>query len=96
MSEALTADGRSRLERLVGSARERLEQDLAMQASGRFGIDSDGSSPRDDPAARTPGLRPPEIVDVVASEERGARRRAVARLIREAVFTHLNVSWRYG
>ena len=94
MSEALTADGRSRLERLVGRARERLEQDLAVQASGRFGIDSDGSiADETDLRLDRGGLTDRrEIVEVVRFLESEGRSppEAVARLIREAVFTHLN------
>ncbi|MCY4424525.1 MAG: BREX-1 system adenine-specific DNA-methyltransferase PglX [Acidimicrobiaceae bacterium] len=94
MSEALTADGRSRLERLVGRARERLDQDLAIQASGRFGIDSDGSiADETDLRLDLGGLTDRrEIVDVVRFLESEGRSpaEAVARLIREAVFTHLN------
>ena len=94
MSEALTADGRSRLERLVGSARERLEQDLAVQASGRFGIDSDGSIAdetdlRLDLGGLTDRREVVEVVRFLESEGRSPAE-AVARLIREAVFTHLN------
>ena len=94
MREALTADGRSRLERLVGRARERLEQDLAVQASGRFGIDSDGSIAdemdlRLDRGGLTDRREIVEVVRFLESEGRSPAE-AVARLIREAVFTHLN------
>ena len=94
MSEALTAGGRSRLERLVGRARERLEQDLAVQASGRFGIDSDGSIAdemdlRLDRGGLTDRREIVEVVRFLESEGRSPAE-AVARLIREAVFTHLN------
>ena len=94
MSEALTADGRSRLERLVGQARERLEQDLAVRASGQFGIDSDGSIAdetdlRLDRSGLTDRREIVEVVHFLESEGRSPAE-AVARLIREAVFTHLN------
>lgn len=94
MSEALTADGRSRLERLIGQARERLEQDLAVRASGQFGIDSDGSIAdetdlRLDRGGLTDRREIVEVVHFLESEGRSPAE-AVARLIREAVFTHLN------
>jgi len=94
MSEALTADGRSRLERLIGQARERLEQDLAVRASGQFGIDSDGSIAdetdlRLDRGGLTDRREIVEVVHFLGSEGRSPAE-AVARLIREAVFTHLN------
>ncbi len=94
MSEALTADGRGRLERLVGRARERLEQDLAVRASGQFGIDSNGSIAdetdlRLDRGGLTERREIVEVVRFLESEGRSPAE-AVARLIREAVFTHLN------
>ena len=94
MSGGLSEDQRNKLERLIGRARVLLEADLASQASGRFGIDSDGSvaeeeSLRLDPSALADRR---DIVAVVAHlrSEGDSPRAAVAGLRREAVFTHLN------
>ena len=94
MSEALTAEDRSSLERLIGRARARLQDDLAAQASGRFGIDADGSVAdetelRLDRGGLTDRREVVEVVDHLKSEGCSPAE-AVARLIREAVFTHLN------
>ena len=91
---SLTADGRSRLERLVGRARALLEEDLAAQAAGRFGIDADGAVAdgtdlRLDPSGLADREEIVEVVHHLQSEGCSAPA-AVARLIREAVFTHLN------
>ena len=94
MTSGLSEGQRSRLERLIGRARTLLEADLASQASGRFGIDADGSvgdevSLRLDPSGLADRR---DIVAVVAHlrTECDSPREAVARLLREAVFTHLN------
>ena len=94
MTEALDALQRDRLERLVGRLRRILEADLGDQAAGQFGLDLDGSvaDERDlrlDPTALAARR---QIVDVVAhlQSEGDTAWSAVARLIREAVFTHLN------
>lgn len=94
MSGPLTAEGRGGLERLVGRARARLEEDLAAQASGRFGIDVDGSVAdekelRLDRAGLADRREVVEVVRFLESEGRSSAE-AVVRLIREAVFTHLN------
>ena len=94
MTSGLSEGQRSRLDRLIGRARTLLEADLASQASGRFGIDTDGSvgdevSLRLDPSGLADRR---DIVAVVAHlrSECDSPREAVARLLREAVFTHLN------
>ena len=94
MTSGLNEGQRSRLERLIGRARVLLEADLASQASGRFGIDTDGSvadeaSLRLDPTGLADRR---DIVAVVAHlrSEGDSPREAVARLLREAVFTNLN------
>ena len=93
-ADSLTANGRSRLERLVGRARALLEEDLAAQAAGRFGIDADGAVADETDLRLDPsGLADrEEIVEVVhhLQSEGCSAPAAIARLIREAVFTHLN------
>ena len=93
-ADSLTANGRSRLERLVGRARALLEEDLAAQAAGRFGIDADGAVAdgtdlRLDPSGLADREEIVEVVHHLQSEGCSAPE-AIARLIREAVFTHLN------
>jgi hypothetical protein len=94
MTGALDAIQRTHLERLVGRARSILEVDLAGQAAGRFGIDPDGTIAGDDDLRLDPTelAARRELVDVVAHlrSEGDAPPAAVARLLREAVFTHLN------
>lgn len=94
MNTALDANQRAQLERLVGQCRAILETDLEKQAAGRYGIDADGTiAPEDtlrlDPSALAARR---EIVAIVAhlQSEGAASGAAVARLLREAVFTHLN------
>ena len=94
MTNALTAGQRSKLERLIGRGRALLENDLAAQAAGRFGIDTDGTvaveeTLRLDPTGLTARREIVEVVDYLRSEGESAPD-AVARLLREAVFTHLN------
>lgn len=94
MTTALTTEQRTRLESLVSRARRLLEEDLAAQASGRFGIDADGAladpeSLRLDTSSLAAWR---DLVGVIEhlSAEGESRSSAVARLLREAVFTHLN------
>ena len=94
MTAGLDEAQRGRLERLVGRARALLETDLAAQASGRFGIDADGSladeaSLRLDPSGLADRR---DIVSVVKHlrSEGNSPPQAVARLLREGTFTHLN------
>jgi hypothetical protein len=94
MTDALDATQRTRLERLVGRARTLLEADLADQAAGRFGIDSDGTigdedDLRLDPTALATRRELADVLSHLRSEGDDAPA-AVARLLREAVFTHLN------
>lgn len=94
MTDALTADQRSKLGRLIGRCRVLLEDDLATQAAGRFGIDSDGAIAAEESLRLDPGglAARREIVEVVEHlrSEGDSAPDAVARLLREAVFTHLN------
>ena len=94
MTDALTADQRSRLGRLIGHCRALLEEDLASQAAGRFGIDPDGTMAAEETLRLDPGglAARREIVEVVEHlrSEGDSGPDAVARFLREAVFTHLN------
>ncbi len=94
MSNALDADQRTRLERIVRQARDLLETDLAGQASGRFGIDPDGTIADEDDlrldATSLAARR--ELVDVVSHlrSEGDNKQGSIPRLLREAIFTNLN------
>lgn len=94
MTDALDATQRTRLERLVARARGLLDADLADRAAGRFGIDSDGTIAAKDDLHLDPTALAArrELVDVVSHlrSEGDDSPAAVARLLREAVFTHLN------
>jgi len=90
----LDASQRTSLERLVVRARVLLESDLAAQAEGRFGIHEDGTV--EDEAAlpddTTDKVTRRDLEQIVAhlrtlGEDAPG---AVARLLREAAFTHLN------
>jgi hypothetical protein len=94
VTAALDAGQRTRLERIVSRARRLLEHDLADQAAGRFGIDPDGTM-ADEDALRldSTGLtQRREVVEVVdhLKSEGDVPPAAVARLLRETTFTHLN------
>jgi predicted RNA methylase len=85
---------RTQLERLVTRARAALEADLAAQAERRFGIHVDGSiedeqALPDDASDRATRRDLVEIVDHVRALGE-SQRDAVARLLREAAFTHFN------
>ncbi len=85
---------RSQLERLVTRARAVLEADLGAQAEGRFGIHVDGTiedehALPDDPSDRATRRDLVAIIDHVRSLGE-SQPQAVARLLREAAFTHLN------
>lgn len=85
---------RTQLERLVIRSRGLLEDDLSGQAEGRFGIHADGTiederALADDPTDRATRRDLVEIVDHLSSLGE-TRAGAVARLLREAAFTHLN------
>lgn len=95
MSSALDQEARTALERFVQRARRLLEEDLAREAEGRFGIHvADGQVEDEeglhlDPAGVGARRDVVEILDFLRREEpTGAE--AVGRLIREAAFTHLN------
>lgn len=90
----LDAAQRSTLERLVIRARALLENDLAAQAAGRFGIHLDGTIEDDAtlPDDTTDKITRRDLEQIVAhlrtlGEDAPG---AVARLLREAAFTHLN------
>jgi hypothetical protein len=90
----LDAAQRAALERLVVRARSRLEQDLDAQAEGRYGINSDGTIEDEaalhlDPSALADRREIVAIVEHLRNEGETPTG-AVARLIREAAFTHLN------
>lgn len=94
MTEALNRNQRAKLERLIGRARMILEESLADQATGRFGIDSDGTiadeaTLRLDPSELFDRREVVEVVEHLRSEGNSAAE-AVIWLIREAGFTHLN------
>lgn len=95
MSSALDQGARTALERFVQRARRLLEEDLAREAEGRFGIHVAGGAVEDedglhlDPSGLDARRDVVEILDFLRREEpTGAE--AVGRLIREASFTHLN------
>ena len=94
MTAGLDEAQRGQLERLVGRARALLETDLAAQAAGRCGIDADGSiadeaSLRLDPSGLADRRDIAAVVEHLRSEGNSPQE-AVARLLREATFTHLN------
>ena len=90
----LDAEQRSTLERLVIRARSLLEDDLAAQAEGRFGIHLDGAI--EDEAALpddTTDKATRRDLELIVAHLRSLGEDpagAVARLLREASFTHLN------
>ncbi len=71
-----------------------LEEDLASQAAGRFGIDANGTIAAEETLRLDPSdlAAHSEIVEVVEHlrSEGASGPDSVARLLREAVFTHLN------
>jgi hypothetical protein len=90
----LDASQRAGLERLIVRARSLLEQDLADQAEGRYGINRDGTIEDEvalhlDPSALADRREIVAIVEHLLNEGESVTG-AVARLIREATFTHLN------
>jgi len=94
VTDALDADQRTTLERLVTKARRVLEDDLLDRASGRYGIDPDGTIAEEsalhlDPTALAQRRELVEVVEHLRSEGDDAPG-AVQRLVREATFTHLN------
>lgn len=90
----LDASQRAALERLIVRARSGLEEDLEAQAEGRYGINSDGTIEDEaalhlDPSALADRREIVAIVEHLRNEGETTTG-AVARLIREAAFTHLN------
>ena len=90
----LDAAQRTQLERLVTRARAGFEADLGAQAEGRFGIHADGTIEEeqalpDDASDRATRRDLVEIIDHICSLGE-SQPDAVARLLREATFTHLN------
>lgn len=90
----LDAAHRAALERLIVRARSILEQDLEAQAEGRYGINSDGTI-EDEEALHLDSSALADRREIVAivehlRDEGETATGAVARLIREAAFTHLN------
>lgn len=95
MTAALSQSTRTALEQFVQQARQLLERDLARQAEGRFGIHLDDGQIEDeyglhlDPTALANRRDIVGILDFLRREE-GSTAEAIARLLREAAFTHLN------
>jgi SAM-dependent methyltransferase len=94
LSGGLDAAARTRLAQLVRDLRHVVETDLSSQAEGRFGFRPDGTIEADasltltaTQAADRTELR--QVIDhvVTLGETRPA---AIARLVREATFTHVN------
>jgi Eco57I restriction-modification methylase len=90
----LDAAQRAALERLIVRARSILEKDLEAQAEGRYGINRDGRI-EDEAALHLDSSALADRREIVAivehlCNEGETTTGAVARLIREAAFTHLN------
>ena len=90
----LDAAQRSKLERLIIRARMLLESDFAAQAEGRFGIHLDGTIEDEAalPDSATDKITRFDLEQIVThlrtlGEDPAG---AVARLLREAAFTHVN------
>ena len=94
MTSALSAEQRTSLERLMQDARQSIEEDLERALEGKYGINADGRIEAQDTlalsnaesAVRTDLV---EIVEYLRSEGEDAEA-SVARLVREAAFTHTN------
>jgi hypothetical protein len=90
----LDAAQRAKLDRLISRARTVLENDFATQAEGRFGIHPDGTI--EDEAAlpdNTTDKNTRSDLDQIAAHLQALGEDpagSVARLLREAAFTHLN------
>jgi hypothetical protein len=94
MTAALSGEQRSALEKLVQSARRGIEVDLEKTLEGKFGINSSGEIESADRLSLTNAghaVRADlvEIVEYLRAEGEGPIE-SVARLIREAAFTHTN------
>ena len=94
MTAALSAEQRASLERVIQGARRSIEDDLLRALVGRYGIHPDGriedenslSLSNTETAVRRDLI---EIVEFLRLEGEGDQA-SVARLTREAAFTHLN------
>lgn len=94
MTAALSGEQRSALEKLVQNARRAIEADLEQTLEGKFGINSDGQIESADRLSLTNtghAVRADlvEVVEYLRAEGEGPAE-SVARLIREAAFTHTN------
>jgi len=94
VTQSLSGAQRTALERLVQRARRWTEDDLSTTLSGRFGIDADGGvQPLESLALTNAGIAVRddllEIVDHLRGEGETPAG-AIARLVREGAFTHLN------
>lgn len=90
----LSPEQRSSLERAVVGLRKTLEQDLGATLAGRFGINQDGTIDQVERlrlGADEAQLRE-ELLEVleVLRQDSASPQGAVARLVREAAFTHAN------
>jgi hypothetical protein len=94
MTAALSAEQRSSLEKLVQKARRLIENDLEETLEGTFGINTDGRI-EDEGGLSLSNAQAAVRADLVAivkflrSEGEGDAG-SVARLVREAAFTHTN------
>lgn len=94
MTAALSGQQRSALEKLVQSARRWIEADLEKTLEGRFGINLDGDVESADRLSLTNAGHAVRvdlvgIVEYLRGEGEGPVE-SVARLVREAAFTHTN------
>ncbi|MBX7132280.1 MAG: BREX-1 system adenine-specific DNA-methyltransferase PglX [Fimbriimonadaceae bacterium] len=95
MTLALDHEARSALDQFIQRARRLLEDDLAREAEGRFGIHIQDGQIEDedglhlDPTGLAARRDITEVLEYLRREE-GSGVEAAARLIREAAFTHLN------
>lgn len=94
MTDALSGDQRTALERLVQDTRRWIEADLEEKLEGKFGINVDGLIEKADRLALTnaeEAVRADlvQIVEYLRSEGEGEPQ-SVERLVREAAFTHTN------
>ena len=95
MSSALDHPARNALDRFIQKARRLLEDDLAREAEGRYGIHANNGEIEHeqdlhlDPTGLVARRDIVDVLDFLRREE-GSNAAAAARLIREAAFTHLN------
>lgn len=90
----LSPEQRSSLKRAVVGLRKILEQDLGATLAGRFGINQDGTIDQAERLRLGAGEAPlrEELLEVleVLRQDSASPQGAVARLVREAAFTHAN------